>query len=93
MPPFMLGGFAPPIDYGIQMQAPGRGGPGVPLDARAAHMTPWPPSWGSALYGINHLPMGAASSLNIKPALPNLFSTWQMPVNLYGKQQSSALVF
>lgn len=92
---FMAGSFTPPINYGIQSPAIGRGGPGVPLNGRAAHLTPMPPIWSGTITNLAvAYPYGSASSHNTRPVAPNLWTAYTLPYSQgVMKQQTGGISF
>jgi len=95
MPGFTLGYFSPPIDYGIQSPAIGRGGPNMPSDAYArAGYRPWVPRWAATMLFNFAYPYGAASSKRTVPQAPNLWTAYTMPAaNGIVKQSTNQQVF
>ena len=91
---FVAGSFQPPINYGIQSPAVGRGGPGMPLNSYAQHVNSWVPVWDNTIFSLAlPYPYGAASSLKTVPQAPNLWTAYTLPVNNVIKQPTSNLVF
>jgi hypothetical protein len=90
--PFVLGFFNPPINYGIQSPAVGRGGPGMPANSYALHTNSWPPRWAATMLSDFRYPYGAASSKRTVPQNPNLWTGFSFPVNAT-KQGTNTLTF
>lgn len=91
---FQAGSFQPPINYGIQSPAIGRGGPGMPLDSYARHMNSWVPGWAGTIFSLAlPYPYGSASSLKTVPQAPNLWTAYPLPFSGVVKQPSTVPVF
>ncbi len=90
---FLLGYFKPPINYGIQSPAIGRGGPGMPANSYALHMNGWPPRWAATMLPNFAYPYGSASSLRTVPQAPNLWPAYAFPVNNAVKANTNQQVF
>jgi hypothetical protein len=93
MPSFALGFFNPPINYGIQSPAIGRGGPGMPLNSYALHMNAWPPRWAATNIPNYSYPYGAASSKRTIPVAPNLWTGFGIPASNVSKVGTNILSF
>jgi hypothetical protein len=90
---FLLGTFKPPINYGIQSPALGRGGPNMPADSFARHFNPWPPRWSATALSSFMYPFGSASSYRTIPQAPNLWTAFGFPVNNVSKANTNQQVF
>lgn len=91
---FQSGSFVPPINYGIQSPAIGRGGPGMPLNSYAQHLNSWVPVWAQTIFSlVTAYPYGSASSLKTVTVAPNLWTAYTLPQGNILKQNSPAPVF
>ena len=91
---FQAGSFKPPINYGLQSPAIGRGGPGMAPNSYAGHVNSWVPIWANTIFSLlNPYPLGAASSLATKPAFPNLWTAYTLPTSNVMKMPSNVPVF
>ena len=89
----MLGNFKPPIDYGIQSPAIGRGGPNMPANSRAEAASPYLPIWLGTMLPQYTYPYGTASSKATVPVAPNMWTAYMLPTSNAMKSPTSSLVF